>query len=119
MNLTVLSSNLQVNLVVCLNGSEVSRTRTLAADETPGHFDLTKRARGMFGHNGRVSLSTIVIKYYVLSNITRPPGMGACPHPMGGLGGLWNGPPSLEKNQNFTSSWDVIRRYLLDLIIFF
>ena len=54
----------------------------------------------MFGHNGRVSLSTIVIKYYVLSNITRLPGTG------------------LEKNQNFTSSWDVIRRYLLDLIIF-
>ena len=37
-DLTVLSSNLQINLVVCLNGSEVSRTRTLAADETPGHI---------------------------------------------------------------------------------
>ena len=56
-------SNLQINIVVCLNGSEVSRTRTLAADETPGHYDLTKRALGMFGHNGRVLLSTIAMKY--------------------------------------------------------
>ena len=37
------------------SGSEESRTKSRAADETLGHLDLTKRAQGMFGHNGRVS----------------------------------------------------------------
>ena len=43
--------------------------------------------------------------------------MGACPHLMGGLVGLWNGTPSLEKNHNFTSTWNVLIRYLLNVII--
>jgi len=37
---------------------------SLAADETPGHFDLMKRAQGMFAYNGRVS-----------NNHPRPPGV--------------------------------------------
>ena len=55
-NLTVHSSNLQVNLVVCLNHPEVkSRMKNLAVEETPSHFNLIIRARSMFVHNGRVS----------------------------------------------------------------
>ena len=56
--------------------------KTLAANETPGHINLIKCARGMFVHNGRVSrkhISDVTPSiYYILSNNTRPPGMGAC-----------------------------------------
>ena len=36
--------------------------------------------------------------------------MGASPHPMGVWGDYEMDPLSLEKNQNVTSTWDVLRR---------
>ena len=56
---------------------------------------------------------------WIIKPYTRPPGIGASPHPMGCLRGNGITPLVLEKNQNFASSWDVLRRYFLFIELFY
>ena len=52
-------------------------------------------------------------------NYYMPSGYEGVPLSNGGFGGNYGiDPPVLEKNQKFTSTWDVFRRYLLNFIIF-